>query len=141
MDEDLNDSSYTKSVYSENNVTVEPLDGNNLDCIGLAAMSGKGSVVWKIQSDKPIKEIVVLYGGRAIFGSNVYVKASANGYIYEQIGDLASVFSHNLAQMFSCYTDSPEIVGGKTAYVKMEFDVQPGTTWGFLNAIQIKIKV
>ena len=141
VDEDLNDSSYTKSVYSENNVTVEPLDGNNLDCIGLAAMSGKGSAVWKIQSDKPIKEIVVLYGGRAIFGSNVYVKASANGYIYEQIGDLASVFSHNLAQMFSCYTDSPEIVGGKTAYVKMEFDVQPGTTWGFLNAIQIKIKV
>lgn len=141
IDEELNDDSYRETLYSENNIQVAPLDGNNLDTIGLAAIGSTGSAVWKVESDQPIKEVVVNYSGRAIMGSNVEIKASANGYIYDEISDLQSIFSHNTNQIFTCYTNEPDIVGGNVVYIKAEFNVQANTTWGFLNSIQIQIKV
>lgn len=140
MSDQLNDDSYRTSIYSENNVTIAPLDGNNLDIVGLAATGSTGSVVWKIESDKPIKEVMVKYSGRAIMGSTVEILAGANGYIYDKISDLKDIFFHNVNQEFTCYTDDPKIVGGNTVYIKANFKVQANTTWGFLNSIQIDIK-
>lgn len=140
IDEDLNDASYRDSIYSENNVQILPLDENNLDSIGLAAVGSSGSVVWKITSDKPIEEVVVNYAGRAILGSNVEIQASPNGYIYDEISSLEEIFAHDFNHVFSCYTNDPSIVGGNTVYIRAKFDVQAGTTWGFLNSIQIQIK-
>ena len=141
VNEELNDESYRDTIYSENNVQIVPLDGNNLDTIGLAAVGSTGSAVWKVESDKPIKEVVVKYSGRAIMGSNVEIKASANGYIYDKISDLETIFYHNVNQIFTWYTNKPDIVGGNTVYIKADFNVQANTTWGFLNSIQIQIKV
>lgn len=141
VDEDLNDATYSESVYSENNVKIAPLDGNNLDTIGLTGIGSTGSVVWKVESDQPIKEVAVNYSGRAIMGSTVRIKASANGYIYDEISDLQEIFSHNVNQVFTCYTDDPGIVGGNVVYIKAEFDENSEDTWGFLNSMQIQIKV
>lgn len=140
-DENLNDASYREKIYSESNVQVAPLDGNNLDIVGLAAVGSTGYVVWKVEADSPIKEIAVNYSGRAIMGSTVEILVSANGYIYDKISDLKDIFFHNVNQVFTCYSDDEDIVNGNVIYVKAKFDVQAATTWGFLNSIQIQIKV